>query len=137
MWLIASLCFVLFSLVNAHQQRIIYEQKLSSVDNELISFGNESLAKYFHYNENLRPTHIVRIKSAVDLENSRQIFTVHFEIHSNDNDLVRQLTREILEDFCFVNIYIYIRRSTNVQSRFMMIQLDTFVLLFVRSFVFH
>lgn len=131
MWLIASLCFALFSLVNAHQQRIIYEQKLSSVDNELISFANESLAKYFHYNENFRPTHIFRIKSAVDLENSRQIFTVHFEIHSNDNDLVRQLTREQFSKICFVN------RSTNVQSRFMMIQLDIFVLLFVRLFVFH
>jgi len=98
MWLIASLCFVLFSLVNAHQQRIIYEQKLSSVDNELISFGNESLAKYFHYNENLRPTHIVRIKSAVDLENSRQIFTVHFEIHSNDNDLIYECPVSIYDD---------------------------------------
>lgn len=93
MWLISSLFCVLFTLVIGHQ-RTIYEQKLSSVDIELISFANESLGKYFHYDENVRPTHIFQIKSSVDLENSRQIFTVHFEVHSNDNDHVRLFIRK-------------------------------------------
>lgn len=87
MKLLYALFICLIISINGFERKI-YEQKLSTVDAELISFANSSLAKYFRYQEHIRPTHIIHIKTAVDLENSRQIFTVHFQVSSTDNDIV-------------------------------------------------
>jgi hypothetical protein len=65
MWLFYSLFVWLIISINGFERKI-YEQKLSSVDAELISFANSSLSKYFRYEEHIRPTHIIRIKTAVN-----------------------------------------------------------------------
>jgi hypothetical protein len=87
MWIFYSLFVWLIISINAFEKKI-YEQKLSSVDADIISFANSSLANYFRHEEHIRSTHILRIKTAVDLENSRQIFTVHFQVSSTDNNIV-------------------------------------------------
>ena len=66
MALIFSLFIGLILLINASEGKI-YEQKLSSVDAELIAFANSSLSKYFHDEKDIRPRHILRIKTAVSL----------------------------------------------------------------------
>ena len=65
MWLFYSLFVCLIISINASEKKI-YEQKLSSVDAELISFANSSLSKYFRNENHLHPTHILRIKTAVN-----------------------------------------------------------------------
>jgi hypothetical protein len=66
MWLIFSLFVTLIISINASERKF-YEQKLSSVDAELIGFANLSLSKYFRHEKHIRPTHILRIKTAVNL----------------------------------------------------------------------
>jgi len=65
MWLFCSLFVCLIISINGLERKI-YEQKLSSVDAELISFANSSLSKYFRHDEHIRPTHIIQIKTAVN-----------------------------------------------------------------------
>jgi hypothetical protein len=66
MWLLYSLFVWLIVSINGLERKI-YEQKLSSVDAELISFANSSLSKYFHHDKHVHPTHIIQIKTAVIL----------------------------------------------------------------------
>src|SRR5689334_11966480 len=56
--LISCLLFVWLIVSINGFERNVYEQKLSSVDAELISFANLSLAEYFRYDPQIRPTHI-------------------------------------------------------------------------------
>jgi hypothetical protein len=65
MWLFYSLFVCSIISINGLERKI-YEQKLSSVDAELISFANSSLSKYFHHDKNIYPTHIIHIKTAVN-----------------------------------------------------------------------
>jgi hypothetical protein len=100
MWLFYSLFIYLIISIDGTK----WERELSSVDSELISFGHSSLMKYFRHDDKLHSTHIIRIKSGVskiiqrlicksvffkvDLETSRQIFTIDFQVVSIDNNLV-------------------------------------------------
>ena len=65
MWLHYLLVVMLIVSIDASQRKL-YEQKLSSVDVELISFANTSLVKYFRHDEHVRPAYIVQIKTAVN-----------------------------------------------------------------------
>lgn len=64
MWLTFLFFIGLIISING-SERQVYEQKLSSVDADIISFANSSLSKYFRHEKNVRPTHILRIKTAV------------------------------------------------------------------------
>lgn len=64
MWL-TILFFVGLIISTSGLERQNYEQKLSSVDAEIISFANSSLSKYLRHEKNVRPTHVLRIKTAV------------------------------------------------------------------------
>jgi hypothetical protein len=66
MWFFYSLFICLIISINGLEKKI-YEQKLSSVDAEIISFASSSLMKYFRNEEQVRSTHIIRIKTAVSL----------------------------------------------------------------------
>ncbi len=66
MRLIFALFVGLIISINASERKI-YEQKLSSVDAELIAFANSSLSKNFRHEKHIRPTHVLRIKTAVNL----------------------------------------------------------------------
>jgi hypothetical protein len=66
MWLIFSLFVTLIISINASEKQL-YEQKLSTVDAELIAFANSSLSKHFRHEKDIRPTHILRIKTAVTI----------------------------------------------------------------------
>ncbi|CAF4948436.1 unnamed protein product [Rotaria sp. Silwood1] len=97
MWLFYLLFVWLIVSINASERKI-YEQILSSVDVELISFASASLTKYFRNEEQVRSTHIIRIETAVDLENSRQIFTVHFQVVATDNDITYECPVSVYDD---------------------------------------
>ncbi|CAF0800476.1 unnamed protein product [Adineta steineri] len=97
MWLFYSLFIWLFVSINALEKKI-YEQKLSSVDAEIISFASSSLTKYFRSEDHIHATHIIHIKTAVDLENSRQIFTVHFQVSSTDSDIKYECPVSVYDD---------------------------------------
>ena len=72
----AFLFFVGFIISINGLERQVYEQKLSSVDADIISFANASLSKYLHHEENVRPTHILRIKTAVNFFDSMAFITI-------------------------------------------------------------
>lgn len=66
MWFFYSLFIWLIVSINGLEKKT-YEQKLSSVDAEIISFASSSLTKYFRNDERFRPTHIIQIKTAVNI----------------------------------------------------------------------
>ncbi|CAF3291504.1 unnamed protein product [Rotaria socialis] len=97
MWLHYLLFVMLIVSIDASERKL-YEQKLSSVDVELISFANTSLVKYFRHDEHVRPVYIVQVKTAVDLEQSHQIYTVHFQVVSTDNNVMYECPVSVYDD---------------------------------------
>ncbi|CAF0907485.1 unnamed protein product [Adineta ricciae] len=97
MWLVSFL-FVLFVVSIDGTERKTYEQKLSAVDTEITSFAHKALSEHFRNDRQMRTTHIVQIKTAVDIENSRQIYTVHFQVTSSDNDIKYECPVAVYDD---------------------------------------
>lgn len=60
------LLFIYFLVLIEPFDTKIYEQKLSSIDDQLISFANLSLTKYLRNDDKIYPTSIIKIQTYVN-----------------------------------------------------------------------